>query len=787
MGQVQVVRFAASRVVPLLVLAACTGTGRELLPSPAEVLDGGGPTGTEALSGVGVAPYRALVRATNRFGVSVETDDLSVMVDQTSVPTKFDGFGFGGVVLDQPGSYAITPVGGTGATVHVLQTDWPGYPFAPAWVAPIDDADQLLAVTGGYVGRKGGELWYAGGDTGPHRVLGTDDEILGVSAVQIDVDGVTDLVAWTAQDVFLLRGRAGGGFSWGTAFHAAGLTVAGADVADLSGDNLPDLAIAWTAGDGYGVLDIWEGDGLMAFTAAEPRSLSSRPTSLRIADATGDEIPQITVLLEDGSWERFVRGAELQYIPIGPFFPVSILMPRDAGMIPFGDLNRDGGDEIAIVTARTPGVGRTAWMIDLAIDIYACNNGDPQAVCTTAFTEIGMPTAAWLTNGDADGDLLDDLWVLNEDGALELYKHDSALGESLLGHSVIGDIPSPGPIASNDVDHDGVDDLTVAGSTVWRQWIAGPPADPDAVWAPALPDRVFVREGVHPWYARGELDGDAGTMELATTATEDGVTVLKVLQYTPGMGRAPSIAQRDLGVGGAIPTDLALCGNQAFVAAGGQVLRVDLSDPTHPVIEATAGGGATRLACGAGPSGSVVAVLGNGQVVLRNRDLVEVGSTPAAGATDVELLDLGGATREVRTCATEGCGIAALPLESGQIAVVVGDDDGLRLEAAAGQSPELDGGGRPLVADVDNDGHADLVAISSTGLLTLHRTTKNGIAHGELSNVPMAIRGTVLEVDGDQDGWRDLWAVNADGELVFVPVTAGEATLRTDTGDTGLP
>ncbi|MCB9686110.1 MAG: hypothetical protein H6735_13805 [Alphaproteobacteria bacterium] len=786
-GGVQVVRFAAGRVLPLLALAACTGTGRELLPSPAEELDGGGATGTEAIPGVGVAPYRALVRATNRFGASVETDDLSVMVDQTSVPTKFDGFGFGGVVLDQPGSYAITPVGGTSATVHVLQTDWPGYPFASAWVAPVQDADQVLAVTGGYVARKGGELWWSGGDTGPHRVLGTDDELLGAAAVQIDVDGVTDIVAWTAQDVFLLRGRGGGGFSWGKAFHAPGLTVAGADVRDLSGDNLPDLAIAWTAGDGFGVLDIWEGDGLMGFTAAEPRTLSSRPTSLQIADATGEETPQITVLLDDGTWERFVRGAELQYIPIGPFFPVSILMPRDAALMPFGDLNRDEGDDIAIATARTPGVSRTAWMIDLAIDDYACSTGDPQAVCTTSFIEIGLQTAAWLTDGDADADLLDDLWVLNEDGALELYKHDADLGETLLGHAVVGHLPDPGPITTSDVDNDSIDDLLVAGNTAWRQWIGRATFDSATVWTPWLPNPVFVREDVHPWYARGELDGDPTTMEFASTATENGTTVIKVLQYLPGLGRAPSISQRELGVGGAVPTDLALCGSQAFVAAGGQVIRVDLSDPTRPLVEATAGGGATRLACGAGPSGSVVAVLGNGQVVLRNRDLAEVSSTPAAGATDVELLDLGGATREVRTCSTEGCGIAALPLEGGQVVVVVGDDTSMRLEAAGGQSPTLDGAGRPLVADIDNDGHADLVGVTSSGLLTLHRTTRNGIAHGELFSLPVPVRGTVMEVDGDQDGWRDLWLLNAEDELVFLPLTTAAETPPSDTGDTGLP
>lgn len=779
-------RFAWGGVAPLLALCACEGATRQLVPSPAEQVEGGAATGVEAISGVGLAPYRALVRATNRFGAGVETEPISVIVNGSTVTVGFDGFGFGGVVLDDPGSYSVEPAGGTAVEVSVLQTDWPGLPYPPAWTAPVADADQLVAVTGGVVAMKGSELWWAGPTTGPHRVLRTEDPLVGVAAVQIDVDGVTDLLAWTANEAYLLRGRSGGGFGWGTAFHALGLTLAGADVADLSGDNLPDLAMAWTAGDGSGVLDIWEGDGLMGFVPAEPRDLSSRPTSLQVGDATGEGLPQVTVMLDDGSWNRFVHAADLQYIPIGPFFPSSILAPRDAAFLPMEDMNRDDGDEILLANPRVSGTGRTLWLIDMAIDHNACDDGSATAICTTSFTQLDLPTAAWLSDGDVDGDLLDDLWVLNEDRTLELYKSEPDLGTSLLlAHAVVGPVTGPGPIAVSDVDRDGTADLWVAGSSIWRQWLGVLTGDPRTIWAARSPEPEFVREATHPWFARAEFDSDPSTIEFGATTTEDGKTVFKVLQYVPGSGRATSLSSREFATG-EIPTDLAVCGSVAFLALGGQLYEIDATDPFHPVVSPPVGSGVTRLACGPGPSGSVVATLTNGQVVLRDRNLASVGTSPAANAKDIELVDLGGNTREVRTCATDGCGIAVVHLDGDPI-VVFGDEVTMQLESGGGGSPVLDGAGRPLVGDIDHDGHEDVIGVASSGLITLHRSTGGRLGQAELLNATVPWTGTVLLMDGDDDGWDDLMTVDPAGDLVFYPSVSGPASTPGDTGDTGTP
>ncbi len=766
----------------LVALAACTGPANELSPSPAQPLDGGPATGLEALTGVGTVPYRTLLRATNRFGASVERDPVSVVVGGASSTVSFDGFGFAGVTLDAPGTYEVEPSGGVAGTAHVVASTWPGLGYHPAWLAPIPETTDLLSATDGFVGRAGAELWWTGGATPAHRVFAADEELLGARMVNVDVDGVLDLVTWTSKEVYLLRGRAGGGFAWGTGYLAPGLSVAGADVADLSSDNLPDLAIAWIGSDGGGVLDVWEGDGLFGFAAAEPRAVDGRPVDLQIDDATGEGVPQVTVLLSDNTWSRFIRGAELQYIPLGPYFPVSVVVPPESTLARVGDVNRDEGAEIGVATPFVAGQARSLWLVDVALDGLGCAVGQPGSQCQVQPRQVAPGGAFTYTAGHTADPYRDDLFLLTENRELHAYTRPNNLSPDL-AHGVVGTFPAFGPIAAADPNHDGVSDLVIAGPTTWRQWI-GQPANLQ-LWRPRPTDQTFVREGALPWWAPIETDGDPDTLEFAIATSEEGEgTYFRLVQYDLLLGgRAETVSSRPLGSGG--PTDLAACGTDVYLVTGGQLVAVDLTDPTRPVVVGPVGNNATRLACGAGPGGSRVAVLEGGTVVLRNQQLAQVSSVPAAGAVDVELLDLGGATLDVRTCDTPGCGVAAWSWGPGQRSVVVGDETSLRVVEGPGSGTVLGGFGRPTAVDLDEDGHEDLVAFSTTGLVTLHRSTGEGVAPAELFHSPLPLIGTVWLFDADFDGWLDPFVVDPNMDLVYTHLPDGGAT--TTPSDTGLP
>ncbi len=61
-----------------------------------------------------------------------------------------------------------------------------------------------------------------------------------------------------------------------------------------------------------GLLDVWKGDGLFGFTAAEPRDIETAPTDIAVGDNTGEGMNQITMTHDDGTWSRYIAGNENQ-------------------------------------------------------------------------------------------------------------------------------------------------------------------------------------------------------------------------------------------------------------------------------------------------------------------------------------------------------------------------------------------------------------------------------------------------------------------------------------------
>jgi hypothetical protein len=572
-----------------------------------------------------------------------------------------------------------------------------------------------------------------------------------------------DAIAWTSTTVFLLRGRPGGGMAWGGAFEADGLSIAGADARDLSGDNLPDVAIAWVDGAGVGTLDVWEGDGLFGFTAAEPLTTPGTPTGLVIGDDTGEGLAQITVLQADGDWARYIRGSDLRYMPIGPRAPTEmVVLPVGAEILPAGDINDDGGQEIALATPRAPGVGRAFWFVDVATDEAGCEAGDPEAQCGTEYLPLQNESGAFYASGDGNGDYLDDVFFLDDDRAVYAVMWDPLHvdGNYAKAHPI--DVPSYAPFDVNDLDLDGELDLVLAAGPLWWTWHGHGYHDTETFWGPREVPSVFVREALVGRFALAEVDGDPATIEALGFFDDAGQTDFRVYQYTPGLGRAVQLGHLNVGSVGQSPDDLAVCGSDVYVAVGGAVDRISLDDPTHPTVAASLGGSATRIDCGVGPSNSQLAVLDSGLVTFHTRSaLARVGEeVTATGAVDLALGDLG-AGPEVRTCDEPGCSVAFWPV--GYFAAT--DSLGTTLSGTDGDH-RVPGTGLLSVGDPDGDGVTELFSLDpATGLVAVHRVAGGSVAPPALYRLDAGSTGPLIVLDADRDGIADLWFVNPDGEL----------------------
>lgn len=780
------------------VVAGCSGTDTPHLPSPATFIEAAEVEGLEILPSVGVAPHPAVVRAVNRFEAAVPsapTDTLTV--DGVPVTATFDGFGYAGILLETAGTRIIEGAGEP-AEFHTVVTDWPGLTLQRAWFAPVDAVDLGAAITTGGVIVSGSDVWWAGEGTVPHRVLSAEEPIVGIRTGNIDVDGVSDAIVWTTTTVYLLRGRSGGGLGWGGALTASGYQVGGADVGDLSADNLPDLAIAWIGPDGSGTLDIWEGDGLFAFSAAEPRDIPGRPISLVIGDNTGEGLNQVTVLHSEGDWSRFVWGAPRQYMPIGPITPVAkLVLPPDATLARSGDVNKDDGEELSIGSLRAEGIGRNFWFVDVKTDAVQCADGDADAQCTTTYLPLENEAGAWLAMGDGNGDYVTDIFLAHDTRVLYAVVWDPLKIDGEYTKVNVMDLPAYGPIDTTDFDRDGELDLFLAGGPIWWRYLGQGSSDIDVFWQPRSPGSTDVRETLDGPFGFVELDGNLDTQEIVGFTSDAGQTHFKVVQHTKGEGRAPLLSDFVI-ANGAVPTDLAICDSDVYVAVDGDVLRIAMRDPEQPdlirpQIAATVEGTATRIDCGTGPSDTQLAVLDAGRITFRRKaTLLDIGpGVDATGAVDVALGDLG-AGPEAKTCTTAGCSIVFWPYgAAGEAVFAKGDPASIVVVNATGAERTLDGWGTVSVGDLDGDGNVDLLSLAEglSSLVTVHRSTGQGIAPAELFHSLDGWTGALQVQDGDGDGWGDLWAIDAVRDLVHtvspIPPVTVPSSETGSTGDTG--
>jgi len=721
---------------------------------------------------IGAVPATTIVRAVNKYGAAIPSGNETFDIGGNSQTATFDGLGYGVLTKSIPG-FAEINGGEDKASIYAMNSQWPGFGLLPASEAKVSGAFQAEAVSTGSIVAAGSEVWWVGPEQDGHRVLKADGKILGIQAGHIDVDGILDAVAWSESIVFLLRGRVGGGMAWAGAMTTQQYTVGGVAVGELTGDNLPDMAIAWASLDGQSALDVWNGDGLFSFEPAEPRTLGEIPINVAIGDQTGEGRNQITVLNDDASWNRYIGGTEFKYMPIGPTTPEQIAIVTNSTVQGTGDLNNDGADELYFLGPLNPSSIRTVFIVDLL---------GPKI----EFLPLNNLNAAYVTKNDADGNGIVDMFMMHDDLELHSLSFDET-STNVYDPRLLAEMPDHGPITLFDiVDANGVPDLFLAGDPIWWWWEGhNAPADVDVFWQLSEPDFAEVATSVGPMEV-AELDGDPATTELIVFHSEDGDTFLKLFQYSQGATDAEergSVLVSDLGVD---PLDVAICDNIAWVVMEGELLRVNLTAPTGPIVTGALTSLGTRVSCGTGPSGAVAALLANDLIQLLDPTVAEISSLNAAGAKDLAVGDLGNGP-EIRTCPDADCTITAWQITPTETAFAIGSPTDLSTIGTVGNSV-LPGHGRVSTADIDGDGNDDLIAAGADGLITVHRSTGIEIAKAELFHTNQLLAWHAGFSDADGDGFMDLWAVDEDGAVrhTIAPQAPGATPGTTsDTADTG--
>lgn len=738
------------------ISASCDRPSVAPLPTPAQEIQAWEVEQQTASPSSSSGAHRGVVRAVNRFGAAVPTDPLLLQLDGDPLEVSLDPLGYGTVVAPEPGVSLLTGVE-PAVALHTFATPWVRPDLHPAWPSGALAPSLAARSQNGLVVADGAELWWSGPHTPPHRVLSAPGQVRGVRSRHADLDGVLDLVVWTADQVFLLRGRYDGGYGWAAGWEAPGFGVGGVDLVDLTGDHRPDLAVAWNRGDDS-VLDLWTGDGELGFTWQATEPLEAPAIDLLAQDATARGVAQLTALhAEAVSWSRFVSaGGAL--VPVGPTMPPLDPAPGPRGrLLPVDDANADSAHEITVVGAER------AALIDIATDDVACSLGAEDAQCAPEVSTVGFERTSFFVAGDSNGDRLADLWFI--DGAHQLLTSYwlAPLGQRSQGPVL--DLPAAGPLGVGDADGDGSPEVDLAApGRVWRWHGRARPNDTVVSWSARTLDDVIVRARVEGHFGLFESDGDPSTREIVMLTHENADTRIKVVQYTHGGGRASQLGALQLLATTVTPDDLVMCGDSAWFALDGGAWRVDLSDPGVPRLATHEAGGARAVDCVVTPDVIYAAYLAGSRVVLQ-----------ASGGIDLEPIDVApnvgdvaiGATADgpvVQTC-TGDCSIAFWPYSDQRAGVfAVSDADGTVIDGVP-MGPHR---GALSVADVDGDGILDLVGRDASGRgLFVHRSTGASFAPVELWHTERTLVGSVGAADATGDGRPELWTLGADGEVRF--------------------
>lgn len=735
----------ALRASALLVLAACKAKETPLADFVVEV--DASPTGVYVADATGPTPLTVPVFATNLIGAAVPSDGLAATSDGplTSGTPVTDGSGWGSVTLDtgRADAWTITATYGTSSAVGT------GYVVAgtpPAWempaAVPASATEQLALAGGGFVWANAGAVWwqsYAGG--APVRVLLLPDPVEELTAVQLDQDGVADLLVRSVGHVVLLRGRSAGGLTWERGWASAEGQIVGVSLADLNGDADRDIAIAVVNGDVTDVAWILHDGG--EYTFADALEVPYPTWGLSTEDLDGDGDGEVTLLTADGLLRRFGHFDGQWAAAAASEFDLQV--GEGARLYPSEDFDADGIEDFLVAGPDLEtGLGWQAYLVStpdrLVYRMFVGSEVDP------------MPAQLWAAEQDLNGDGVLDV-LLNTDTTVKHAVWDPAYDNFDL-YTYSG-VAGSAPVGGGLVDGDAVADLVVGGSTV--RAVGGAVAAGRWSTVRSTGEALDFNVVGAPWF--GDLSGDGG-LDFVSMATGGAGLILQAYLSVPATEAAAETfdGQGGLSLGDVDPVDLAVCGSTVYAlvtdgvettlwraqwASNTGLVGPDWGVAVDGVALACTPDGAALVG---GSTGSVTRVVDDGSGPSMSAD-----PRIAGGIVDLVAADPDGdGAWTAAACADVGCSIVAADLDGdGFEDLASTGPSGVTVTTVAGTWTRP-GAGALSVADVDGDGVLDLVS-QDDGLVSVYRTFPAGVTPPTARNVfaPLAGAAGVGDVDGD--------------------------------------
>ena len=662
-------------------------------------------------------PNGTRVRAVNAQGVAVNGESIALVdVGELTEEVTLDEYGYGWISLATQGT---EPLGGSDAEVH-RTASWSGLGLLPAVVASDEVPIAAWGATEGALVASSTRLWWVESEAHVILDLPETEEILSVIVADIDHEDALDAVVITNRELVFLRGRPGGGMSGGTTMPGPFEAVT---VGDISQDGTADVMIS-RAGEETATLEIWEGNGGFDFRLAASTDAVSF-SSLTVANLVGTGENHLFAKNDTEVREYTSNGTGLREQEFSTYLEFN----GDDQIENLGDHNGDGGDDLLVRPPLLPDGDRSFQIYYVMSDEYIYVEAPEHHSAMADVDANGTPDLAWV---DFEGDLTLLLLSCDADGC-SLGKHWAA---ALRGW---------GPIAATDADSDARTDLFQAGADAWAWY---PPAAVSLrTWEAEVPEAMGL--GVF-----GEVFAMAGD-EVAVLASTEAGPELRIYALESATVPQLELTKAIVLEEGGAPIDAAICDEIAWVLLQGSTHRVNMNTGA---IRSNDNLSATAIACGEGIEGVAAAVLNGTAIYLLDAQVEVLSDQPALGG------DLAFVNSTVVDCGEESCSLAVWPWSDEGESSLVSITEATTTVTLSTGTRALSGGGQGFVGDLDADGRPDLIT-AGDGLVTVHRTTGEGIAPAEqfhgLSFAPWAV------VDLTGDDRAEIVGFSEEGELVL--------------------
>jgi len=720
------------------------------------------------------------VRGVNSYNVALPNIDASLEFTGTGVNNN-------GTEI-QTGVWGVAEVRLWSSTAQHIQISAVGWdaentPTGDAWLLAEDWQPQSVSMAHSLAGKAshiagarqattysvGSEIYWQGHESGKsalHSASLTGD-VLGLLALDMDGDGHSDAIAWSENEILLLRGGALG-LIWGAGFTMSEGSIVDVAADFVDNDNFPDVAIAYTNGSQPGV-QLLLNDGAWGFEESPRLPLGGDPESISIGSYLGNGNNEVAIL-EDGNIARYrYEREEARWLNSGqdlrpePGFGIGSQLGTSE------DISGDGADELILAEpAIDSGERRLAF--------YELTHERP------LIYDLQFEANEYVL-GDATGDGIAEILVLqnNETNRGELRAltaHEA--GEDPYRNRSFSTLAQVGAMGMSDEDGDGIQDLTVTKEAILHYKGRIPEIGYWAVADPGIGGWDMSSTG-HAILIDANKDGKKKDLLVIRDVSSE--TALWSYTFSGGANGAElnlvknptykrSLDNRN-GADRATFLDWDLCEQDGMfiymlVDDGGGWLYVTKIQSNGSVPgRADVALRADKVTCGNFANGArVAAVSYAGEVNYFDDALNPVATDNIGPMDDVIAVNLDGNGDVLYSC-TGNCSLAAADTDGDGIDELVQGGDNAFFSGWGKEIP-LGTSAQPSFSDVDGNGTLDLVLTSAdSGHFQIHPVFPGSLSVGQAWHTRQAIQGNALGGDVDADGRAEFFLMSNAGDLLF--------------------